>query len=87
VDQYLVVVQVTWASGERRLETERSAPVTCYGARIRRHRDEPAQAWLTAAVQLALETGSRATVRQRFLRPTGCERSPGWLGPSHGGWR
>jgi hypothetical protein len=71
VDKSLVVVHLTWAYLERRLETERSAQIKCYGDLIRRHRDEHAQAWLTAAVQLALETGSIETVLQRFLRPTG----------------
>jgi DDE superfamily endonuclease len=71
VDKYLVVVHLTWAYVERRFETERSTPIKCYGDLIRRHRDEHAEAWLTAAVQLALETGSMETVLEKFLRPTG----------------
>jgi hypothetical protein len=70
VDKYLVIVHLTWAYVERRFETERSGSIKCYGDLIRRHRDEHAQAWLTAAVQLALQSGSLEAVLQRFLRPT-----------------
>ena len=47
---------------------ERSTQVRCYGDLIRRHREEHAQAWLTAALQEALADGAIEPVLQRFLR-------------------
>ncbi len=68
VDKYLVVVLLTWAYVERRFEQERSAQIRNYGDIIRRHRDEHAVAWLTKAIQMAVETGDTQLVIQRFLR-------------------
>jgi hypothetical protein len=45
----------------------RSAQIKTYGDIIRRHRDEHAIAWLTAAIEMALETGDTQLVLQRFL--------------------
>ena len=68
VDKYMLVVLLAWAYVERRFEQERSAQVKTYGDIIRRHRDEHAIAWLTGAIELAVETGDIALVLQRFLR-------------------
>jgi hypothetical protein len=68
VDKYMVVVLLTWAYVERRFEQERSAQIKTYGDIIRQHRDEHAIAWLTDAIQMALETGDTQLVLQRFLR-------------------
>jgi len=68
VDRYVVAVHLAWAYVEQRFAHERSAQVRCYGDLIRRHREEHAQAWLTAALQEALVTGSIEPVLQRFLR-------------------
>jgi hypothetical protein len=67
VDKYMVAVLLTWAYVERRFEQERSAQIKTYGDLIRRHRDEHAIAWLTGAIELALETGDTQLVLQRFL--------------------
>jgi hypothetical protein len=67
VDKYMVVVLLTWAYVERRFEQERSAQIKTYGDIIRRHRDEHAIAWLTGAIEMALETGDTQLVLQRFL--------------------
>jgi len=67
-DRYLVVVLLAWAYIEQRFAHERCAKVTIYGDIIRQHRDEHAIAWLTAAIEMALETGDTQPVLQRFLR-------------------
>ena len=61
-------MHLAWAYVERRFAQERSAQVRCYGDVIRRHREEHARAWLTAALQEALASGSIEPVLQRFLR-------------------
>jgi hypothetical protein len=68
VDRYVVAVHLAWAYVEERFVHERSAHVRCYGDLIRRHREEHAEGWLTAALQEALATGDVASVVQRFLR-------------------
>jgi hypothetical protein len=68
VDRYVVVVHLAWAYVERRFVQERSASVRCYGDLIRRHREEHAEAWLTAAVEEAVSTGEIEPVLRRFLR-------------------
>lgn len=68
VDKYLVVVLLTWAYVERRFEQERSAQIQTYGDLIRRHRDEHAVDWLTAALEMMRETNDIQLVLQRFLR-------------------
>lgn len=68
VDKYMVVVLLTWAYVEQRFEQERSAQIKTYGDIIRRHRDEHAIAWLTGAIEMAIETGDTDLVLQRFLR-------------------
>lgn len=68
VDKYMVVVLLTWAYIEHRFEQERSAQIKTYGDIIRRHRDEHAIAWLTSAIEMAVETGDTDLVVQRFLR-------------------
>jgi hypothetical protein len=70
VDRYMVVVHLAWGYIERRFIQERSAQVKCYGDIIRRHQEEHARAWLTGALQMALETGAIEPVLQRFLRET-----------------
>ena len=67
VDRYVVAVHLAWAYVERRFVEERSAEIKCYGDLIRRHRDEHAQAWLTAAVEMALEGATLGEVLQRFI--------------------
>lgn len=67
-DRYLVVVHLAWAYVEQRFAHQRCAQVTTYGDVIRQHRDEHAIAWLTAAIEMAIETGDTQTVLQRFLR-------------------
>jgi hypothetical protein len=68
VDRYVVAVHLAWAYVEQRLAHERSAQVRCHGDVIRRHREEHAEAWLTAALQEALAGGAIEPVLQRFLR-------------------
>lgn len=68
VDRYMVAVHLAWAYVEQRFVAERSASVSCYGDLIRRHREEHARAWLTAAVQEALAGGALEPVLERFLR-------------------
>jgi DDE family transposase len=68
VDRYVVVVHLAWAYIERRYAQERSAQIQCYGDLIRRHREEHAEAWLTAALQEAMRTRAIEPVLQRFLR-------------------
>jgi hypothetical protein len=68
VDHYVVVVHLAWAYVEERFVQERSAQIRCYGDLIRRHREEQARAWLTAALQEALTTGEIEPVLQRYLR-------------------
>jgi DDE superfamily endonuclease len=70
LDRYMVVVQLAWGYVERRFVQERCAQVKCYGDIIRRHQEEHARAWLTGALQMALETGAIEPVLQRFLRET-----------------
>jgi hypothetical protein len=64
----VVAVHLAWAYVEQRFVQERSTQVRCYGDVLRRHREEHAQAWLTAALQEALASGAIEPVRQRFLR-------------------
>ncbi len=71
VDRYLVVVHLAWAYVEYRMAHERGEQVKCYGDVIRRHRDEHAQAWLKAAVEMALEIGAVEPVLERFLKLSG----------------
>jgi hypothetical protein len=68
VDRYVVAVHLAWAYVEQRFAQERSAPIRCYGDLMRRHREEHAQAWLTAALPQAQAGEAIAIVRQRFLR-------------------
>ena len=68
VDRYVVVVHLAWAYVERRYAAERSAQIRTYGDLIRRHREEHAEAWLTAALQEVMKTGAVEPVLQRFLR-------------------
>jgi DDE superfamily endonuclease len=68
VDRYLVAVHLAWAYVERRFIDERSPQIKTYGDLIRRHREEHAEAWLKAAVEMALEGASLDQVLQRFLR-------------------
>jgi hypothetical protein len=68
VDHYVVVVHLAWAYVEERFVQERSAQIQCYGDLMRRHREEHARAWLTAALQEALATGQIEPVLQRYLR-------------------
>ena len=68
VDKYVVAVHLAWAYVERRFVKERSGQIKCYGDLIRRHRDEHAEAWLKAAVEMAQEDGTTIDqVLQRFL--------------------
>lgn len=68
VDKYVVAVHLAWAYVERRFVEERGAEIKCPGDLIRRHREEHAEAWLEAAVVMALEGATRDQVLQRFLR-------------------
>ena len=68
VDRYLVAVVLAWAYVERRFVEERGPQITCYGDLIRRHREEHAEAWLEAAVRMALEGATLDQVLQRFRR-------------------
>jgi hypothetical protein len=68
VDRYVVVVHLAWAYVERRFAQERSAQIRCYGDLLRRHREEHAEAWLTAALQEAMRTGEIEPVLRRYLR-------------------
>jgi len=68
VERYVVAVHLAWAYVERRFAQEQSAQVRCYGDVIRRHREEHAEAWLTAALKEALAGGAIEPVLQRFLR-------------------
>ncbi len=68
VDKYVVAVHLAWAYVERRFVEERSAQIKCYGDLIRRHREEHAEAWLKAAVEMARDGASLDQVLQRFLR-------------------
>ncbi len=68
VDRYVVAVQLAWVYVERRYAAERSAQIRCYGDLIRRHREEHAEAWLTAALQEAMSTGEIEPVLRRYLR-------------------
>jgi hypothetical protein len=68
VDKYMVVVLLTWAYVERRLEQEHSTQIKTYGDLIRRHRDEHTVEWLTGAVKMMQETGDLQQVLQRYLR-------------------
>ncbi len=64
----MVVVHLAWAYVERRATEERSAQLRCYSDLLRRHREEYAEAWLTAALQEAMTTGEIEPVLRRFLR-------------------
>ncbi len=68
VDKYVVAVHLAWAYVERRFVEERGAEVKCPGDLIRRHRDEHAEAWLEAAVRMAIDGATLDQVLQRFLR-------------------
>jgi hypothetical protein len=68
VDRYMVVVHLAWAYVEHRFAHEPSLQVKTYGDVIRQHRDEHAVAWLTGAIQMAVETGDTQAVLQHFLR-------------------
>ncbi len=68
VDRYVVVVHLAWVYVERRDTEERSAWMRSYGDLIRRHREEHAEAWLTAALQEAITTSEVEPVLRRFLR-------------------
>ena len=68
VDRYVVAVHLAWAYVEWRYARERSAQIRSYGDLIRRHRDEHAEAWLTAALQEAVSTGKVEPVLRRVLR-------------------
>ena len=68
VDKYVVAVHLALAYVERRFAEERGPQVKCCGDLIRRHRAEHAEAWLKAAVVMALEGATLDQVLQRFLR-------------------
>jgi len=68
VDRYVVAVHLAWAYVERRFVEERGAEIKCPGDLIRRHREEHAEAWLEAAVRMALDGAPLEQVLQRFLR-------------------
>ena len=68
VDQYVLVVLLTWAYVERRFQQERCAQIKTYGDLIRRHRDEHAIEWLKGAMKMMQETGDLQQVLQRYLR-------------------
>lgn len=68
VNRYIVVVHLAWAYIEQRLACERSARIKTYGDVIRQHREEHAIAWLSAAIQMAVDTNDADAVLQRFLR-------------------
>ena len=69
VDKYVVAVHLALAYVERRLAVERSPTIKCCGDLIRRHRDEHAETWLRAAVEMAQRPGiTPEQVLQRFLR-------------------
>jgi hypothetical protein len=68
VDRYVVAVHLAWAYVERRFVEERGAEIKCPGDLIRRHREEHVEAWLEAAVRMALDGASLDQVLQRFLR-------------------
>ena len=61
-------MHLAWAYVERRATEERSAQIRSYGDLLRRHREEHAEAWLTAALQEAMTTGEIEPVLRRFLR-------------------
>jgi len=67
VDRYVVAVHLAWAYVEQRFVHERSAQIQCYGDLIRRHRDEHARDWLTAALHEVLAHGAIEPVLQRYL--------------------
>jgi DDE superfamily endonuclease len=71
VDRYVVAVHLAWAYVEQRYARERSPQVRCYGDVVRRHRDEHADAWLRAALEMAARTGAVEPVLTRFLPRTG----------------
>jgi hypothetical protein len=64
----VVVVHLAWAYVERRTTEERSAQIRSYGDLMRWHREEHAEAWLTAALQEAMSTGEIEPVLRRYLR-------------------
>jgi len=68
IDNYVVAVHLAWAYVEKRFVEERGSEIKCCGDLIRRHREEHAEAWLEAAVMMALDGASRDQVLQRFLR-------------------
>jgi hypothetical protein len=68
VDKYLVAVHLALAYVERRFAQERGPEIKCCGDLIRRHREEHAEAWLIAAVEMAQEGATLDQVLQRFLR-------------------
>ncbi len=61
-------MHLAWAYVERRSTEERSAQIRSYGDLLRRHREEHAEAWLTAALQEAMRTGEIEPVLRRYLR-------------------
>ena len=71
VDRYIVAVHLAWAYVEQRFGCERSPTDKCYGDMVRRHRDEHAEAWLRAALEMGQQTGSVEEVLDRFLKRTG----------------
>lgn len=71
VDKWVAVVHFSWAYVQWRFARERSTAISTPADLIRRHQDEHTRAWLLAACQLALQTGSIEPVLQRFLREEG----------------
>lgn len=71
VDKWVAVVHFGWAYVQWRFARERSTAISTPADLIRRHQDEHTRAWLLAACQLALQTGSIEPVLQRFLREEG----------------
>jgi hypothetical protein len=69
VEKWCAVVHLAWAYIEWRYAQEHSSQVRRPADIIRRHRDEHTRAWLTGALQMALETGAIEPVLQRFLPP------------------
>jgi len=68
VDKYLVVVLLTWAFVESQFTHTDDPQIKNYGDVIRRHRDEHAHRWLSAALDLMQQTADKQLVLHRFLR-------------------
>ncbi len=71
-------MHLAWAYVERRSTEERSAQIRSYGDLLRRHREEHAEAWLTAALRqppnLCSRLGSRGASTKRWGHSTSSVR-------------